>query len=79
MAVQEQGSGSASTLSLGCIQILEVMTQYLPFSTLSRLGSELSNMLLTTKGTCKEGHASSPTMTEKSPAREKKPTGRISY
>lgn len=30
-------------------------------------------MLLTTKGTGKEGHASSPTMTEKSPAGEKSP------
>jgi hypothetical protein len=73
MIVQEQGRGSASTSSLGCTQILEVITQSLPFSTLSPLGSELTNLLLTAKGTSEEGHASTPMMIERSIVKEKSP------
>lgn len=71
--MQDQGTGNASTSSLGCTQILEVMTRSLPFSTLSPLGSRLTSLLLTAKGTSKEGHASAPTMIERSPVREKSP------
>jgi hypothetical protein len=70
--MQDQGTGNAFTSSLGCTQILEVMTRSLPFSTLSPLGSRLTSLLLTAKGTGK-GHASTPTMIERSPVREKSP------
>lgn len=41
---------SASTSSLGATQMLEIMTQPLPFNVRSPLGSDLTNLLLTMKG-----------------------------
>jgi hypothetical protein len=73
---KEQGKVSASTLSLGCTQILEVMTQPLPFFTLGPLGSDVTSLLLIAKGVGgeeKEGDASMSAMVEESPVREKSP------
>jgi hypothetical protein len=45
LAAQEQGKESATTTSsLGCTRILKVMTQPLPFSTLSPLRAELTRL-----------------------------------
>jgi hypothetical protein len=58
-AAQEQGKGSTTTtLSLGCKRTLEVMTQPLPFSTLSPLGPILTWFVPTTKGVDKGGKSS---------------------
>jgi hypothetical protein len=54
---QDQEKGSAtSTSSLGCTQILEVMTQPLPFSPLSPLGPTQTWFMPTTKGTDEVDH-----------------------
>jgi hypothetical protein len=46
----KKGIRSASTSSPGTTQILEVMTKLLPINTLSPLGLDLTNLLLTMKG-----------------------------
>jgi hypothetical protein len=48
MAKRDIGSASAS--SLRATQILEVMTQHLPFNVLNPLGPDLTRILLTMKG-----------------------------
>lgn len=58
---QEQGKGSASTLSMGCTCILGVTIGLLPFSTLSPLGPALTSLLLIVKGMCEGGQALTPT------------------
>jgi hypothetical protein len=56
---QEQGKGSATTTSsLSCTQILEIMTQPLPFSSLIPLGRTLARLLTSTKGTDKSDQTS---------------------
>jgi hypothetical protein len=55
VARKEQGKESVSTSSLGCMQLIEVMTQSLPFATLSPVGSDLTSMLLTMKGKNDDG------------------------
>jgi hypothetical protein len=52
---KDKGKESGPASSLGCTQILEVMTQPLPFATLGRLGSDLTSILITMKGKNDEG------------------------
>lgn len=68
-----QLQGSTSTSSLGYSRTLKVLTQPLPFSTISPLGPKLTSLLLTAKDTGKKGDALAPIMAKEFPTREKSP------